>query len=377
MLKERLSVLRGGLPDKKPAAEKNILPLRMGPGWTEIGYGCYRRTVVLPDVLPARISEAPFRGGAEDPDGYLFFDTETTGLSGGSGTLVFLIGLGRKQGNSFVITQLFLADFPGEKDLLTVFFSLVGKNDILVSYNGRAFDTQLLLGRAVLNRMSWDPPAQEDLLYLVRRLWKPYLGSCSLRNVEEKLLDLHRGADVPGFEIPDLYRSWLDERDPEILSIVFEHNLQDIYSLAKLLAHIEKTCAHPDTSPAADRIALALWIAGRDLGKAERLLSDEFGRGNPFAGARLGFMLKKQKRAGEAERVWIELWSTYRNISAGLELAKYFEHRLKKFQKALDLVLDILSEVRKKPYRSRVMKEPLLHREKRLRGKLGHFQVRG
>jgi len=48
----------------------------------------------------------------------LFFDTETTGLAGGTGTVAFLIGLGWFEGDLFVTRQLFARDYAEERATL-------------------------------------------------------------------------------------------------------------------------------------------------------------------------------------------------------------------------------------------------------------------
>src|SRR5438132_993453 len=48
----------------------------------------------------------------------LFLDTETTGLAGGTGTYAFLVGVGRLDGDRFVVVQYFMRDFDEEPALL-------------------------------------------------------------------------------------------------------------------------------------------------------------------------------------------------------------------------------------------------------------------
>ena len=67
----------------------------------------------------------------------LFFDTETTGLAGGSGTCPFLVGLGYVDGDAFVVRQLFLRDYHEEPALLAALSEALARFDVLVSYNGK------------------------------------------------------------------------------------------------------------------------------------------------------------------------------------------------------------------------------------------------
>ena len=48
----------------------------------------------------------------------LFLDTETTGLSGGTGTVAFLVGLAWRDGQDLRLVQYFLNDFNQESALL-------------------------------------------------------------------------------------------------------------------------------------------------------------------------------------------------------------------------------------------------------------------
>jgi len=46
-----------------------------------------------------------------------FMDTETTGLAGGTGTYVFLVGVGWFEGDLFVVDQYFMEDYDREPSL--------------------------------------------------------------------------------------------------------------------------------------------------------------------------------------------------------------------------------------------------------------------
>ena len=47
-------------------------------------------------------------------------------------------------------------------------------------------------------------------------------------------MGLRRTGDIPGEEIPQVYFDWVRRRDARMLARVFEHNRQDIVSLAAL-----------------------------------------------------------------------------------------------------------------------------------------------
>jgi hypothetical protein len=168
----------------------------------------------------------------------LYFDVETTGLAGGTGTLVFLVGVGRFLDDSFEVRQFFLpgpADEPTMLDLLGE--ELQARPCFLVSYNGRCFDAPLLQTRFMLQRrrLPLDRWPHLDLLYASRSLYRVRLPNCSLSTVESLALDVTRsGADVPGALIPEMYFDYLRSGAYEPLARVFYHNLHDILSLATL-----------------------------------------------------------------------------------------------------------------------------------------------
>ncbi len=59
-----------------------------------------------------------------DPAGALFLDTETTGLSGGTGTLAFLVGVGRlRRDGVFLLEQMFCRNPTEEQAQLEILSS--------------------------------------------------------------------------------------------------------------------------------------------------------------------------------------------------------------------------------------------------------------
>src|ERR1700757_1296519 len=59
-----------------------------------------------------------WRAAAEDPEKWLFLDTETTGLAGGTGTYAFLIGIAWWDSGGLQVEQLMMRDFSEEHSLL-------------------------------------------------------------------------------------------------------------------------------------------------------------------------------------------------------------------------------------------------------------------
>ena len=141
----------------------------------------------------------------------LFLDTETTGLAGGTGTFPFLIGLGWFEEGSFITHQLFARDFSEEPAMLACLGELASRRKFLVTFNGKAYDLNLLATRFILNRSRdqlYGMP-QIDLLHPSRRIYSHRLENVRLVTLEESVLGVRRGNDVPGYEIPQRYFDWL------------------------------------------------------------------------------------------------------------------------------------------------------------------------
>jgi hypothetical protein len=278
----------------------------------------------------------------------LFLDTETTGLAGGTGTVAFLIGLGWFEGDTFITRQLFARDYGEERATLLGLRELLKGKRFLVSFNGKAFDANLLAARFIMNRMP-DPLAglpHLDLLHPARRLLSHRLTDRRLGSLEAAILGFEREGDVPGNEIPQRYFDWLRRRDGRLMADVFEHNRLDILSLAALAAHLaelldpdgENTRYHPG-----DRLAAArLFLARECPDQAVRLLDPLVGCASQETARDAARELSiHYKRAGQwpaAVAIWEEMVVRDGNdVFALIELAKWCEHRLRDFTRALAL----------------------------------------
>jgi hypothetical protein len=301
-------------------------------GWDRAGSHTWTRRTSLespfsPNPAPCSLAAHP-RALPE----LLFFDLETTGLSGGTGNHIFLAGLAWLEAGRLVCEQHFLADFPGEPEYLELLRGRLQAERILVSYNGKCFDSPLIRTRFLMNGLRWEPGEQLDLLYWSRRLWKRTLGDCSLGSIERNVLGVVRADDVPGWEIPDIYFRFLRTGRPGRLPLVFEHNLQDVCSLTGLLALLERTLATGRVPQNADGTGLGRWLLGCQRQDARRttgveLLRSSFQAGELQAGWSLSLFHKRNGDWDEAVRLWQEMAERRCSILAAVELAKYFEHR--------------------------------------------------
>ncbi|HEY4106522.1 MAG TPA: ribonuclease H-like domain-containing protein [Polyangiaceae bacterium] len=181
-------------------------------------------------ALDPRISQS-------DPRRALYFDTETTGLGGGAGVLAFLVGLCWFDRELRLHSEQFLLRSPSEElPLLEALAERVESADLLVSYNGKAFDLPLLNGRMVMNRRAKLPArAHLDLLHVARRLHKARLGPCRLISLESDVLGFERGPDIAGVDIAPRYAHFLRSGDDSALEQVIEHNAWDVVSMAALV----------------------------------------------------------------------------------------------------------------------------------------------
>ncbi len=183
-------------------------------------------------------SEAAFLlAGASVRVPFVFFDLETTGLSGGAGTHAFLAGCGWFDADeSFVVRQYFLAAFADEPTMLRAVADELDRAGALVSFNGKSFDAPLLESRYQYHRREWAGARLPhlDMLHVARRFWRE--PDSSLTMLEQQLLGASRHGDVPGFEIPSRYFHFLRTRDAQPLARVLEHNRFDLLSLAGLTA---------------------------------------------------------------------------------------------------------------------------------------------
>jgi uncharacterized protein YprB with RNaseH-like and TPR domain len=166
----------------------------------------------------------------------LFLDTETTGLAGGAGTVVFAFGLGWFDEAAFVLEQLFLRDFGEEAAMLAHVQRRLAEHPVPVTYVGKSFDRHRIAARLCVCRI--DAPILTerhlDLFHLARRAFGRRLPDCRLRTVEERELGLVRRDDLPGSEAPWAFLDWIRDRSGPV-DRVLEHNRLDVLSVAALL----------------------------------------------------------------------------------------------------------------------------------------------
>jgi uncharacterized protein YprB with RNaseH-like and TPR domain len=276
---------------------------------------------------------------------FAFLDTETTGLSGGTGTYAFLVGVGRYNGQAFHLAQFFMRDPAEEPALLAALTEFLQPCQALVTFNGKAFDVPLLNARYISN--SEQPPlasfAHLDLLPLARRLWRDRLPSRALGYLEEHILGITRThEDVPGWLIPGLYFDYLRSGDARPLKSVFYHNVMDVLSLAALLSHIAELLDDPLNGPAVhglDLVAMGkLFEDLKHLETAAQLYERGLAHDLPEelywkTVQRLSFAQKRRGNLSAAVALWREA-ACSGQIYAHIELAKFYEHKQRDYSEA-------------------------------------------
>jgi uncharacterized protein YprB with RNaseH-like and TPR domain len=176
-----------------------------------------------------------------NPRDLLFFDTETTGLAGGTGTRAFMIGAADWHGEGLRVRQLLMTTMAAESAMLDVFAAWLGeKATVLSSYNGRCYDSPLLKTRYRLARKDdpITPLDHVDLLFPTRRRYRGTWENCRLATIERELLRIVREDDLPGSEAPAAWLGYLRGGSARNLRRVAAHNHQDVVTLALLMLRL-------------------------------------------------------------------------------------------------------------------------------------------
>ncbi len=300
-------------------------------------------------------------------DRVVFFDLETTGLSGGAGTLAFLAGCGWFEGDAFCVRQFFLAGPAGERAMLDALARLFEAASLLVTFNGRTFDVPLMETRWAFHRSpaATDDMPHFDMLPSARRLWSrrelretPERASCSLSSLERSVLGFHRIGDVPGFEIPMRYFHFLRTGDTAAIEGVLEHNRHDLLSLAGVMSHAlwmaregPESCCEASEQMGLGRLYERAGDVTRAIGAFELAARSGDREVRPHALARLAATLGRQGRHDEAAAAWQAVLDEGRasrmsplGRRAAEALAIHHEHRARDLTAAKRYALELQSE---------------------------------
>jgi hypothetical protein len=313
----------------------------------------------------------------------VFIDRETTGLSGGAGTVAFLVGCGYFDLGAFQVRQFLLTSYASERALLSAVADFFGCADLIVTYNGKTFDVPVMETRWLFHRLEMPLATVPhfDMLHPARRLWRGRAGGadpedtgCRLTTLERTLLNMNRVGDVGGFEIPGRFFHFLRSGDARPLEPVLEHNRLDLLSLAAVMSRglqlaREGDLACRDGAEALalgrvyERAATAAGVADGDsmLARAERCYRRASESPMPDVRGealyRLGLRHRRDRRFADAAAIWrdvIELTEprAVRRIAGLAELRQFAaealaihqEHRERDLTRARELALFALEE---------------------------------
>jgi uncharacterized protein YprB with RNaseH-like and TPR domain len=289
----------------------------------------------------ARLSEPivalPDASAGGDPSRYLYLDTETTGLSGGTGTLAFLVGIAGLERDALLLTQYLLTRFGAEPRLLHEIRSNWGSEAILVTFNGKSFDLPLLATRCRLADVDGPQPGQShiDLLPLTRRAFARRWPACSLAQAENRLLGFSRVDDLPGSAAPQAWQDFLRRGRIGPLEGVVRHNRWDLVSLAALLPSLDRVWREPWRAGAdTASLARAYLGRGRQQDALEVLQRSPETHRDAETVLLLARLFRRQGRWADAVTIWQHLAA--RDNPEALEcLAKYHEHHTRCLATAL------------------------------------------
>jgi uncharacterized protein YprB with RNaseH-like and TPR domain len=280
----------------------------------------------------------------------LFFDLETTGLAGGTGTVAFLVGLGYYGRDKFHVVQYFLADRSEEARLVEDLDRFFAEHDFrsIVTYNGKYFDLPLLEARFILNRtpLRLTSLPHLDFLFAARQLWKHKYESCRLFHLAREIVQADRSEDIPGAEIPPRYFQYLRTGDFSLIEPIIYHNQEDILSLLGLVISGAALLSrkgeefHEEAVDALDLYGLGkiYETAGeveRSVEYFERALQGELSEAVAgLAKKKLSAHFKKNGLWDKAVPIWQEMTGEHQ-LQSFRELAMYYEHREKDYALAL------------------------------------------
>ena len=327
---------------------------------------------------------------AADPERWLFLDTETTGISGGTGTYAFMVGIAWWDAGGLQVEQFFMRDLDEEHSLLLELSERMAQRPVLVTFNGKSFDWPLLETRYRMTRAipPCTPKLHLDLLHPARQLWRPRLGSVRLRDLERhvlgsegRTLEWSRHDDIDSSLIPQMYFDYLRGGPAEPLAGVFRHNQMDLRGLAALAGkiltlfdsgHGFPDAAHHSTHDPIDLFGLSRLMHRRGESiRARELYETALRSGLPqhverLARRELAQLAKREQDYKRATSLWEDLRQASslgkrKNsaisqedaqkafesaIEAAEQLAIYYEHRAKEPQRAAELTSLALAELR-------------------------------
>ena len=357
-LRERLTRL--GAPPRPRPQRSYELPRGFEEVMTPFGVAAVRQDVIpLPRLDP-------------DPGSIAYFDTETTGLAGGTGTYVFAAAVATPIDCGLRVAQVFLPEPGMESAFLHALREELEPARGVATFNGGSFDLPVLRTRWVMARMpgEFSHAAHVDLLTLVRALYRHRLETCTLRYVEQRVLGYERDDPLPSALVPDAYFDFLRAGSLDLLEAALEHNRLDVISLVHLHSRLLRRLQGADVDMDADDwLALGRhrWRRGaRADGWRALRNATAFAKGEAAATAGLlitrGLVRRGSIQAADTLLDWLEA-SARQDVRVSVARARLLEWRRREPELALAVVEDAQ---RRMPD----VADDLEHRRARLRRKV-------
>ncbi len=349
---ERLAGILGATPCRNEFGEH--LALRR---WFSESIGADPPHATL-DLWALRLLAPGAHESVGDPQQWLFLDTETTGIVGGTGTYPFLIGIAWWDAGGLEVEQFFMREHSEEHSALVALAERMATRRVLVTFNGKSFDWPLLETRYNMTRKIRVPAprAHLDFLHPARNLWRLRLGSARLPDLEKHVLGWNRGADVMSELIPQIYFDYLRGGSPDPLVPIFRHNQMDLRGLAGLASRTLAVLGHPELH---GQDALELFGVSRicerrgEMARAKQLYARSIASQLPAETERSAqrFLARLAKREGDLTLA-CELWekmlgSSREGFEAYEQLAIHHERRRRDPLRATELARKALTELRR------------------------------
>jgi uncharacterized protein YprB with RNaseH-like and TPR domain len=289
-----------------------------------------------------------------DAQQWLFLDTETTGLAGGTGTYPFLVGLAWLEGGGLEVEQLFMREYSEERSVLAALAERMAERPVLVTFNGKSFDWPLLETRYRMTR-TIPPPlprAHLDFLHPARDLWRLRLGSVRLSQLERHVLGWDRGSDIASELIPRIYLDFVRGGRAEPVVPVFQHNQMDLRGLAGLSDRILSLLGEGTSQDGLELFGVSRICERRGEAKrARRLYEQSIAFALPeetdrVARAALARLAKRDGDFACAHELWKSVLGNSREgYEAYEQLAVYYEHEAREPRRALTLAREALAQL--------------------------------
>ena len=173
----------------------------------------------------------------------VFYDIETTGLSRNS-TFLYLIGVIYYTGETWQMCQWMGESPQQEEEILTAFSSFLKPFTCSIQYNGDQFDQPYLEARLAAHQME-NPFTELSSVDLYKKL-KPVKALLKLPGMKQEQMENFLGISARqycnGGECIHLYKDYIKNQDPALLSSLLGHNQEDLLGLGRVYEMMAYLC---------------------------------------------------------------------------------------------------------------------------------------